>query len=170
MAGIIKSDFGLSFLKGINIRMANDEKEQLELITKREKQVDALYKAAGTRFGLPDCAMRVLYSLISSETQITQKELIDKMLFPKQTVNSTIATLIKNGFAEQKILPGNRNQKTIMLSENGVKLAHNTVEHLLKAGLAAVENMGEERMKRLIELYSEFFYILKEEFKREGIV
>jgi len=62
--------------------------EYLMNIAKQEKQFDALYRNAGTLFGLPDCAMWILYFLSTSEDELSQQDLIEKMMFPKQTINS----------------------------------------------------------------------------------
>lgn len=62
--------------------------EYLTEIGTQEKQFDALYRGAASLFGLPDCSMWVLYYLVSAEGDISQQDLIEKMMFPKQTINS----------------------------------------------------------------------------------
>ena len=69
--------------------------EYLMNIAGQEKQFDALYRTAGAVFALPDCAMWVLYFLFLSPDALSQQDLIEKMMFPKQTVNSAVAGLVK---------------------------------------------------------------------------
>ena len=144
-------------------------KDYLTQIARQEKQFDALYRRVGVRFGLPDCTMWVLYFLISAEGNITQQELIGKMMFPKQTINSAVMNLDKKGFVTLRIVPGTRNRKTITLTKSGRELAKNTVERMLKAELYAVNAMGAERISQYIELYHVFYNYLQEEFRKEGL-
>ena len=144
--------------------------EYLSRIASQEKRFDALYRAVGGQFGLPDCTMWALYYLVSSDEPLSQQDLIEKMMFPKQTINSAIMNLAKSGDVVLQIVPGTRNRKTILLTETGRKLAEDTVKRVYEAELRAVETMGEQKMNRLYELYTEFFASLQSEFEKEGLV
>ena len=135
----------------------------------QEKRFDAIYREAGARFGLPDCSMWVLYFLISSGEPISQQDLIEKMMFPKQTINSAVMKLAKDGLVKLFTTPGMGNRKTIALTETGMDLANTTVRRLLKAELRAVKNMGTKRTEQFIKLYSELFSAMQEEFIKEGL-
>ena len=108
--------------------------EYLMSIGNQEKQFDALYRNVGTFFGLPDCAMWILYFLSSSEQELSQQDLIEKMMFPKQTINSAVTGLAKKGLVELCMIPGTRNRKKVMLTETGKALAENTVYITLNGG------------------------------------
>lgn len=125
--------------------MAN---EYLRQITVQEKRFDAMYREAGAKFGLPDCSMWVLYFLISSGKPVSQQDLIEKMMFPKQTINSAVMKLAKDGLVKLFTAPGMGNRKTIVLTATGIELANNTVRRLLRAELEAVKKMGKERMEQ----------------------
>ena len=147
-----------------------ENKEYLSLIAEQEKQYAALYRDVGSKFGLPDCTMWALYYLVSAGEPLTQQDLIEKMMFPKQTINSAIMNLVKSGHVELQIVPGTRNRKTILLTDTGRKLAEDTVNRMYEAELRAVENMGEQKMELFSKLYSEFFASLQSEFTKEGLV
>ncbi len=138
-------------------------------ISKQEKQFDALYRNAGAMFGLPDCAMWVLYFLSSTEDEMSQQDLIEKMMFPKQTINSAVVTLANKGLLELSLIPGTRNKKKLTLTDAGEKLAGGTVARMRKAECSAVEAMGTERMGLFAELYKEFFEHLNTAFQKEGL-
>lgn len=144
--------------------------EYLMNIGRQEKQFDALYRNAGVLFGLPDCAMWILYFLSSSEQELSQQDLIEKMMFPKQTINSAVTRLAKKGIVELSMIPGSRNRKKITLTEAGKRLAENTVDRMFKAECHAVEQMGAERMATYIELYHDFFTCLRQGFQKEGLI
>ena len=146
--------------------MAN---EYLRQIAVQEKRFDAMYREAGAKFGLPDCSMWVLYFLISSGKPVSQQDLIEKMMFPKQTINSAVMKLAKDGLVKLFATPGMGNRKTIALTATGIELANNTVRRLLRAELEAVKKMGKERMEQFILLYSELFSAMQEEFINEEL-
>ena len=47
-------------------------------------------------------------------------------------------------------------------------MANNTVRRLLQAELEAVRKIGKECMEQFIQLYSELFSAMQEEFIKEG--
>ena len=149
--------------------MNNAEKEFLMNISAQEKQYDALYRGVASRFGMPDCAMWVLYFLIASDESLTQQDLIEKMMFPKQTINSAVMGLAKKGLLELQMIPGTRNRKRILLTESGVERAHDTVERMRQAEERAAAGMGSEKTEQFAELYREFFSALQREFQKEGL-
>ncbi len=150
--------------------MRDKAKDRLVQIAGQEKQFAALYRNIGVRFGIPDCTMWALYYLVLSENPLTQQDLIELMMFPKQTINSAIMNLVNNGSVELQIVPGTRNRKTILLTDAGRKLADDTVKRMYKAELRAVIKMGEKKTEQFSELYSEFFAALQSEFTKEGLV
>ena len=144
--------------------------EYLMNIAGQEKQFDALYRSAGALFGLPDCAMWILYFLSSSEQELSQQDLIEKMMFPKQTINTAVAGLAKKGLVELSMIPGTRNRKKITLTAEGKRLAKDTVDRMFQAECRAVEQMGTERMDAFMELYHDFFACLQQEFQKDGLI
>ena len=149
--------------------MSFNAKDCLTEIAGQEKKFDALYREAAVNFGLPDCSMWVLYFVISSEAPVTQQDLIEKMMFPKQTINSAVMKLAKEGLLELRIIPGTRNRKTILLTERGKDLAQKTVARMLNAELRAVEAMGTERMEQFVSLYTALSGAIRKEFVSEGL-
>ena len=144
--------------------------DYLTSIAKQEKQFDALYRNAGAVFGLPDCAMWILYYLSISEDELSQQDLIEKIMFPKQTINSAVTGLVKKGLIELSMIPGTRNRKRITLTDNGKELADATVVKMWQAECRAVESMGKDRLKQYIDLYQDFFSCLQSEFEKEGLI
>lgn len=147
-----------------------ETEEMLADLARQEKKFDNLYRNVGNVFGQSDCAMWVLYYLISSEEVLSQQDLIERMMFPKQTINSAVSALGKKGLVKLFMIPGTKNKKKIELTEEGRALAQGTVERMRKAECRAVEAMGEENVTRFYSLYQEFFRHLETEFQKEGIV
>ena len=144
--------------------------EFLTEIGKQEKQFDALYRDVSSSFGLPDCSMWVLYYLASTADDISQQDLIEKMMFPKQTINSAVTALAGKGFVELSMIPGTRNRKKITLTDEGKKLSESTVLKMRQAECRAVERMGKDKMAQFTSLYHDFFNRLQIEFEKEGLI
>lgn len=144
-------------------------KEYLENIAGQEKQYDALYRSACAMFGFSDCAMWVLYYLAIADDEISQQDLIEKMMFPKQTINSAVSTLVGKGLVELSMIPGTRNKKKVTLTPVGTEAADRTVTRMFQAECRAVERMDSEHIKQFMKLYKEFFEHLRAEFVKEGL-
>ncbi len=136
----------------------------------QEKRYDALYRKCASVFGLPDCAMWILYYLSSSDEELSQQDLIDKMLFPKQTINSSTIKLADQGMLELTPIPGTKNKKKITLTEQGRKLAEGTVVRIRRAEVQAVKDMEKQKMEQFLTLYREFYECLEAAIKNEGII
>jgi DNA-binding MarR family transcriptional regulator len=151
-------------------RIKMSTEEILANISGQEKQYDALYRNAGAVFGFSDCAMWVLYFLTISGEEVSQQDLIGKMMFPKQTINSAVSVLSGKGLVELSMIPGTRNKKKITLTPAGAEVAQYTVGRMYQAECRAVERMGSGQMELFMELYRDFYEHLLTEFEKEGIV
>lgn len=57
------------------------------------KAIDDTYRAAARRFGLPECAFWILYTLRVERSPLTQSEICALQYQPKQTVHSALKRL-----------------------------------------------------------------------------
>ena len=144
--------------------------EYLTEISLQEKQFDALYRSAATVFNMSDCSMWVLYYLSSSSEPLTQQDLIEKMMFSKQTINSAVISLSKKGLVELTMIPGTRNKKNILLTKAGEDLTNATVGKMRSAEERAVISLGNKKIEQYISLHRELYDAMENELKKEGIV
>ena len=149
--------------------MKNMEKESLAELARLEKQFASLYRIASSVCGLPDCTFWVLYFLHSSKEPLAQQDLIERMRFPKQTINSAVQSLSRSGHVTLAMIPGTRNRKRITLTAQGKALARQTVGRLIEAEANAVRLMGAGKMREYIALHDEFLSLLKSEFADAGL-
>ena len=143
--------------------------DYLNEIAVQEKQFDALYRGVGCRFNLPDCPMWILYNLSSTDAPLSQQDLIEKMLFPKQTINSAVMYLARHGWVELQMIPGTRNRKNILLTPSGKEIAQATVVRMRATEERAVTALGAEKMAAFSAMYHEFYAALLQEFQKEGL-
>lgn len=139
-----------------------DIRDYIELIEQQRKEQDAIYHNVAVKYGLSDTAMWVLYNIYLAEDVITQQELCRQCFFAKQTVNTAITGLIKNGYVELESIPGTRNQKKIMLTEKGVNLTEVTIKPLAEAEERAYEVLDSEEIKAYLDMTTRLTASLRE--------
>ena len=150
--------------------MKDQASKYLTELARQEKQFSSLYREVSGAFGMPECAFWVLYFVVSADNPLSQQELVEKMMFPKQTINSAVSTLVKNGYAELDLLSGTRKRKEIILTDSGKTLAEQTVKGLLRAELNAVRRFSSEKMKCYLRLQAELLNCLREGFTGSGLL
>lgn len=138
--------------------------EQIEQI---QKEQESIYHHAAVRFGISDTVMWILYNIYESKEIYTQQELCKKCFWPKQTVNTAVANLVKNGYVRLEMIPGTRNQKKILLTQAGIELAQNTTEYVKAAELRAYGKLSKEELRMLLDVNQKLTSYLREEMEKE---
>ena len=149
--------------------MGRKTKEYLSEMNVQEKRFGALYRQAALQFGLSECSMWVLYFLISSDEPLTQHELTERIMFPKQTINSAVMSLAQKGYLELRTVAEKRSTKQVVLLPEGEQLAVNTVKKMRTAEERAVKALGQEKIEQFIALHDEFMEQICAELERMHI-
>lgn len=139
--------------------------ERLRRMGRLDCRFDALYRRVCAVFGLPACALWVLYHLLAAgEEGLTQRDLAGLLMFPKQTVNSAVSRLAREGWAEVGADGATRKSKRVRLTAEGRARAEGSAGRLLRAEIRAVRRFGAAKARALDGLREEFFGLLEEEF------
>ena len=115
------------------------------------RRQDALYHGAAAKFGLSDAAMWVLYFLSGSGGGVTQQELCSQSSFAKQTVNSAVKSLSDGGIVKLCPIAGTKNQKNVVLTDNGQRFCADTIGRLREAEKRAYLCVGEKELDAYLE-------------------
>lgn len=137
--------------------------DYIEQIDQQNKAQNFIYHNVAAGFGLSDTAMWVLYSIYASEEPVTQQELCRQYFFPKQTVNSAIAALVKDEYVALEAIPGTRNQKEIRLTQAGSSLALKTIQPLMEAEKRAYAVLSEKELEAYLEMTARLVSALRKE-------
>lgn len=133
-------------------------------LTQLSKQMDELYHHYGAASGLSDPAIWVLYTLYEDEhATYTQNDLVCMWFYPKQTINYTVSSLVKNGWIELEQLAGGRNRKAIRLTKEGKHICDEKILPLMLAEENALAHMTEEEQILLLKLMKKHFTNFEEE-------
>jgi len=131
--------------------------ERLRRMGRLDCRFDALYRRV--------CALWVLYHLLAAgEEGLTQRDLAGLLMFPKQTVNSAVSRLAREGWAEVGADGASRKSKRVRLTALGRARAEGSAGRLLRAEIRAVRRFGAAKARALDGLREEFFGLLEEEF------
>ena len=93
-------------------------------------EIDALYHEAALNFGMPDSAMRVLYTVCVEGGSCPISEIIRQCGMSKQTLNSALRRLEEEGTIVLQADSGRR--KRVCLTDRGKALAERTVRRLIE--------------------------------------
>ena len=139
-------------------------KRQLERLNQCVKAIDAVYHSAAVRFGLSDSVFWILLVLSESDRPYTQQELCGEWFYSKQTVNSAIQKLLREGHVHLEPVPSSRNSKLVFLTESGWQLAEDTVLRLSKADYAAFSRMNEEERSAFLALHESITHCFRQKW------
>lgn len=140
--------------------------EFISKIEQQGKEQDSIYHSVAVKYGLSDTTMWVLYIVSEPNKIYTQQELCRQCFCAKQTINTAIRNLVKNGYVLLEMIPGTRNQKKVILTDKGKELAQNTTALLRQAETKAYAKFSEEELEAYLEMTTRLTASLREEFEK----
>lgn len=143
------------------IRAINSELTQLY------QQESDLYHRYAVFFGISDPAILVLYGLYEDPGQVlTQNDLVSLWCYPKQTINYTVNTMVQKGWLRLEQLPGARNSKAVLLTDEGKRICEERILPLMQAENNSLLKMTEEERELLLRLVKKQHACFEEELNK----
>ena len=115
------------------------------------QSLSMIYEDYARKSGISYNSLYILNAILYTEN-CTQKQICEKTLLPKQTVNNVITVFFKNGYIELREFPENRRIKTIHLTEKGMQYAQTFIPHIHEADCKAMGALSEEQQDTLLKL------------------
>lgn len=127
------------------------------------RELDEIYHIYAKEHGLSDSALWILYSLVESNTRMTQKDMCRLWHRPPQTINSALKRLEAQGML--KLIPAADSQKTkeIVLTDSGRDLVSRIILPVFQAETRALRCMSIEERTLLLSMTAKYVDHLKEE-------
>ena len=122
-------------------------------------EIDALYHEAALNFGMPDSAMRVLYTVCVEGGSCPIAEIIRQCGMSKQTLNSALRRLEEEGTIVLQADSGRR--KRVCLTDRGKALAERTVRRLIEVENGIFETWTREERDGYIGLTQRYLDALQ---------
>lgn len=111
--------------------------------------LNALYHRASVKLGISDSVFVVLYEIFDEGDECLLTEIYKKSGISKQTVNSALRSLEKDGIVYLENIDGRT--KKVVLTEKGKVFVKNTVARLYKAEARAFDDWTDEEIKEYLE-------------------
>ena len=134
-------------------------RQQMKLLCTCLCRQDELYAAVSKRHGLSYHTAMTLYALDQDEG-CTQKEIAKTWLIPKQTVNTVVKELERQGYV---FFQTGKKEQQVRFTEAGRAFAGPCLQELYEIEDRAVAAMGEARFREMVEANRAF----TEAFARE---
>lgn len=124
------------------------------------KEQNEIYSAAARGFGLSESGMWILYFLRLNDGVCQQKELISSLSQPKQTTNSAVKQLERDGYVTLRS-GSDRRCRLVELTPEGNRLAERTSDHVIAAERSTWDDFTEEEQELFIRFLSKYNKQLK---------
>lgn len=140
---------------------AGTEKRYQEFIS-ASKEIDDVYHMLALKFGLSDSAMWILCTMREANRELTQSEIAQEMSMSRQTVNSTIKNLEKQGYLRLEAVSGDRRNKILSFTEEGETFVKRTVDWVLSLEHQVFENLEVEEQEKITQILRKYTRFMRE--------
>lgn len=132
-----------------------------QLFNTEFNRMNGIYRILTQKYSMPECQFWILYALYEKRKPLTQSELKEYLISPKQTIHSSIQKLMEQNFITLTKTHGKK--KYFSLTEEGRKLAEETVGTVQKKEILDFEGFSEEEREQFISLLSRYCDLLEKE-------
>lgn len=143
--------------------MKNGFYKEYTALNKLEKKTNELYHHIAVRLGISDSVFWTLYSIYESHEVLTQNDIAEGMGYPKQTVHSAISRLVKEGYVYMQQKAGERNTKTVHLSDDGKVFCDTYIQPVMNTEVTAVERLTDEEIEQFLSTGKKMYLFLQQE-------
>lgn len=165
----MKSAFGLydAFIyEELFMDDTNKIAEQRILYTHLYNQYEGIYQKIMMNSGMSEIPFRILYALCESEKKWSQIDICREWNYAKQSVNTAISKLVKQGYVAlkpDKSMPGN--YKVITLTEKGMLFCTHWVRPVIEADNQAFAALSEQEREVCIAVRERHYHFVKDKLK-----
>lgn len=111
------------------------------------RECNYIYGEWAKSHGLSLNTLMILYSFCEEPDGCTQKQISQKWMIPKQTVNAVLKEFEEQNYLKLIPLPSDKRNKQIHLTPEGRAFAREIIGQLREKELYVTEQMGAEHMK-----------------------
>ncbi len=127
------------------------------------KETNRIYHDIALKFKLSDSAFDILYAVCQLGDGCLQRDICSLSATSKQTINSSIRKLEREGHIILK--PGKGRQMHIFLTETGMELAKERIFPVIKIENKVFDSLTEEESRELLRLSRKYIEILEKNAK-----
>lgn len=121
------------------------EREAIRRIMISINKIDGLYERVQRKAGAKGNTVWVLYALDDGKPH-SQKQICEEWLIPKTTLNTIVKELESDSYVRLEIIPGQRREMNIYLTETGKKYARQVLDSFYQAEEEAFRQIENARI------------------------
>ena len=144
----------------------SSSEEKVKAFCNAWQSLNIIYEDYARKAGVSYNSLYIL-SAISQSESCTQKQLCEKTLLPKQTVNNVITAFYKSGYIALCELPENRRIKVIHLTDKGRAYANTLIPKIHEADVQAMNTLSVQEQDTLIKLINKYASAFRQEMLGE---
>lgn len=126
------------------------------------KEADVVYHSYAKKFGLSDMAFWILYSIAERNEYFTQRDFCKSWFYAPQTVNSALKDLQKKDIIFLESVSGNKKNKLIKPTENGVKFIEKCIIPLINTECESFAKLSENECELMLSATKKYISALRE--------
>lgn len=146
----------------------DDKSYEIFIIFSMLRKLNGLNKQRVESFGLNNLESIILFHIDKIEN-LTQKDLVNKLQMPKQTINSIILNLKENDFLYMQASKVDKRVKTLVLTEKGAKEVKKINDSLKASNKEIYDQLGEEKINSIKDDLNQIIDVLENIMKGEDI-
>lgn len=144
----------------------DDKSYEIFIIFSMLRKLNGLNKQRVESFGLNNLESIILFHIDKIEN-LTQKDLVNKLQMPKQTINSIILNLKENDFLYMQASKVDKRVKTLVLTEKGAKEVKKITDSLKASNKEIYDQLGEEKINSIKDDFDQIIDVLENIMKGE---
>ena len=136
---------------------------ELRQLNRLYTEIDAVYHEAAFRLGLADSELHILYALCNEENSRRLSDVIHESGLSKQTVNSALRKLEKDGLLY--LQPEGSRSKRVCLTESGRRLCQESAGRLMSLEDAVYAEWSSDELRLYLSLTERYVNSFREKIK-----
>lgn len=146
--------------------MNNIRKQMLE-ISQLSEESDKIYHDIAQSYGLTDSIYWILYILYNYDEPISQVDLCELWAYSKQTINTSVTSMIKKEWITLEALTGMKNRKRIVLTKAGQQFCEQVIGETREIEEASLSRISEEERELFLSLFRKINRLMREEYEKK---
>lgn len=136
--------------------------EQFQAIDNYWKSQDQIYEKVAKKLDITCPSLIIYLFLLRTKERVTQNQIVEYWLYPKQTVSYTIQRRMQDGRIDMSFLSGSKKEKGIYLTDKGKEFCKNKILPVKEAEDKAFSSLSEKERNALVEITKKHILFLKE--------
>ncbi len=150
----------------MNANIASSD-DYAAMLDQCDMEIDDIYHDYAQKNNLSDAALWLLYAIYTAKEEITQADICNGWFFSRQTINTALKGLEKQGILEFVLIPENRKSKKIAFTQSGKALAEQIIVPLQRAENRVLDAFDDEEKRLFVELSQKRCVLFRELLQAE---